>query len=176
MAHHNHLTLINEEKPHHLLSLQPPACRVICTHQSNLNKKRKANNLEHQKAVWNPHHPGDCTVTRAVFSGMLSTSSWNPEMLPRSKQCPSSLWWMAFSSLLTQESWKHIGLVLVSLSSPHLQTPHGPERSRFQTWNNKNILVLKSVLKSAKSALLNLIDRVSNSVRARWVLFLLEKK
>lgn len=106
---------------------------------------------------------------------MHKTPSWNPEMLPWCKQRPSSLWWKAFSSLLSWESWKHIDLAIGSPSYPYLQPPPWPDPKKFQTWNTKNILVLKSVLKSAKSALLKLIDMVSNSVITRWVLLLLEK-
>lgn len=96
-------------------------------------------------------------------------------MLPWYEQSPSSLRWIAFSSLLPQESWKYVDLALGSVPSPHLQPPPCPEASRFWTWNTNYILVLKSVLKSAKSALLNHIDMVSNTVRTRWVSLLLEK-
>lgn len=60
------------------------------------------------------------------------------------------------------------------LFSPTVSTPFS-ELSRLQTWNTKKDLVLMSVLKSAKSALLHLIDMVSNSIRTRWVFLLLEK-
>jgi len=79
---------------------------------------------------------------------------------------------MAFSSLLPQESWKHVDLAHGSPSSPHLQCPP-PDRSQADF--TKNILVLKSVLQSAKSALLSLIDVVSHSIRTLWVLLLSEK-